>query len=90
MTLLINTAKHYYYTRMTKKLDSPQRSSKAYRSLLKNFLNDKRIKINATLYHKDEFVTDFNGKIELNSFLANQCYLIKNNTTILNKLKYLT
>ena len=75
---------------MTKKLDSPQRSSKAYRSLLKNFLNDKRIKINATLYHKDEFVTDFNEKIELNSFLANQCYLISNNTTILNKLKYLT
>ena len=43
---------------MVKKLESVQRSSKAYRSLLKIFLNDKKIPIIPPPYQKYEFLKD--------------------------------
>ena len=43
------------------------------------------------MFHKDEIVTNFNKKAELfKSIFRNQCSLISNNSTIPNKLEYLT
>ena len=43
------------------------------------------------MFHKDEIVTNFNKKVELfKSIFRNQCSLISNNSTIPNKLEYLT
>ena len=41
-TLLINTAKQNYYSKIIGKLQNSHRSSKAYSSLLKIFLNNKK------------------------------------------------
>ena len=45
LALLINTAKQNYYSKIVEKLQNTQRSSKAYWSLLKIFLNNKKIPI---------------------------------------------
>ena len=79
LALLINTAKQHFYTKIVGKLQNTQRSSKAYWSLHKIFLNNKKISIIPPLYHKNEFVIGFRKKAELfNSFFANQCSLISN------------
>ena len=62
LALLINTAKQNYYSKIVEKLQNTQRSSKAYWSLLRIFLNNKKIPIIPSLYHKNEFVVDFNKK----------------------------
>ena len=73
------------------KLKNTQRSSKAYWSLLKIFLNNKKIPIIPPLYHKNEFVIDFKKNAELfNSCFIDQCSLISNNNELPSKLKYLT
>ena len=42
LALLINTTKQNFYSKIVEKLQNTQRSSKAYWSLLKIFLNDKK------------------------------------------------
>ena len=72
-------------------LQNTQRSSKAYWSLVKIFLNNKKIPIILPLYHKNEFVIDFKKKAELfNSYFADQCSLISNSSELLSELEYLT
>ena len=89
--LLINTAKQNYYSKIVEKLQNTQRSSKAYWSLLKFFLNNKKIPAIPPLYHKNEFPIDFKKKAELfNSFFADQCFLISNSSEIPSKFEYLT
>ena len=91
LTLLINTAMQNYYSKIVEKLQNTQRSSNAYWSLLKIFLNNKKISIIAPHYHKNEFVIDFKKKAEFfNSFLADQCSLISNSSELQSKLEYLT
>ena len=53
LALLINTAKQNFYSKIVEKLQNTQRSSKAYWSLLKIFLNNKKIPIIPPLYHKN-------------------------------------
>ena len=56
---------------MTNKLINTQKSSKAYWSLLKGFLNNKKIPLIPPLFHENRFITDFKEKAELiNSFFA--------------------
>ena len=87
LALLINTAKQNFYSKIVEKLQNTQRSSKAYWSLLKIFLNNKKIPIIPPLYHKNEFVIDFKKKAELfNSFFADQCSLINNSSELPSKL----
>ena len=91
LALLMNTAMQNYYSNMAEKLQNTQRSSKAYWSLLKIFLNNKKIPIIPPLYHKNEFVIDFQKKAEFfNSFFVDQCSLISNSSELPNKLEYLT
>ena len=47
------------------KLSNPETSSKAYWSILKSFVNDKKIPIILPLYHDGSFITDFRQKAEL-------------------------
>ena len=55
---------------MTNKPINTQKSSKAYWSLLKGLLNNKKIHFIPPLFHENRFITDFDEKAELfNSFL---------------------
>ena len=87
----IDSSKHNYYLRMVNKLNSIQKSSKAYWSLLKSFLNNKKIPIIPPILHNNALVTDFKKKAELfNCYFANQCTLINSNSTLLLNVQYLT
>ena len=91
LALLINTAKQNYYSTIVEKLQKTQRSSKAYWSLLKIFINNEKIPLIPPLYHKNEFVIDFKKKTKpFNSFFADQCSLISNSSELLSMLEYLT
>ena len=73
------------------KLQNTQRSSKAYWSLLKIFLNNNKIPIIPALYHKNGIVIDFKKKAELfNSIFADQCSLISDSGELPRKLECLT
>ena len=86
----ISVSKQNYYSRMSAKLTKFHKSSKAYWSLLKTFLNNKKIPLIPPLYHQGDFITNFKIKAELfNSFFASQCSLIKNDSKLLSHLNYL-
>ena len=87
----IDSSKHNYYLRMANKLNSIQKSSKAYWSLLKSFLNNKKIPSIPPILHNNALVTDFLKKAELfNSYFANQSTLINSNSTLPVNVQYLT
>ena len=87
----IDSSKHNYYLRIANKLSSIQKSSKAYWSLLKSFLNNKKTPIIPPILHNNAFVTDFKKKAELfNSYFANQCTLINSNKALPVNVQYLT
>ena len=61
----IDSSKHNYHLKMANKLNSIQKSSKAYWSLSKSFLNNKKIPIIPPILHNNAFATDFKKKLEL-------------------------
>ena len=76
---------------MANKLNSIQKSSNACCSLLKSFLNNKKISIIPPILHNNALATDFKKKAELfNSYFANQCSLINSNSTLPVNVQYLT
>ena len=88
---LIDDSKQKYFLRLTQKLNTIQKSTKAYWTLLKNFLNNRKIPVIPPLFHNNKFVTDFKGKTELfNSFFSDQCSLIKNGSKLPPRLHFLT
>ena len=61
------------------KLSNPKTSSKAYWSILKSFVTNKKNPYHSPLYHNGNFITDFRQKAELfNSFFAEQCSILQN------------
>ena len=81
LNFLIKKSKRKYYSRLTSKLCDIGESSKAYWSILKIFLIDKKIPCIQPLFEINEYITDFKKTAELfNSFFANQCSLTKNNS----------
>ena len=89
--VLIKKSKKNYYSRMASKLTNVQRNSKTYWSLLKRFLNNKKIPQISPLFQENKFVTDFKEKAEFfNEFFAKQCSLIKNSSKPPSHLHYLT
>ena len=65
------------------KLSNPETSSKTYWSILKSFVNDKKIPIIPPLHHNGNFITDFRQKAELfNSFFAEQCSTLQNSSKL--------
>ena len=68
-----------------------RKSPKTYGSLLKLFLNNKKIAIIQTVFHGNKFAIDIKEKAKLfNAFFAKQYSLIDNNTNLSNHLIYLT
>ena len=79
----IDSSKHSYCLTMTTKLSSIQKSSKAYLSLLKSFLSNKKFPIISPILQNNAFATDFEKKAELfNSYFSNQCTLKNSNNTV--------
>ena len=75
----IEASKQKYYCRMTNKLTNAEKRSKAYWSILKRFLNNKKIPLIPPLFYENCFVTNFKEKAELfNSLFADQCSLMSN------------
>ena len=66
LTSTIESAKSQCYSKLSIKLLNPKTSSKADWSILKSFVNDKKIPIIPPLYHNGNFITDF-----LTPFLQN-------------------
>ena len=72
LALLIDTARQNFYSKIVKKFQNTQRSSKTYWSLFKIFLNNNNIPIIPPVYHKNEYVTDFKKNVELFKLFSNQ------------------
>ena len=69
----ISVSKQNYYSRMSTKLTKFNKSLKAYGSLLKTFLNNKKPHLIPPLFLKGDFMTNFKIKTELfNLFFASQ------------------
>ena len=49
--------------KLTKKLNTIQKSTKVYWALLKIFLNNRKIPVIPPLFHNNKFVTDFKEKL---------------------------
>ena len=76
---IIESNKHKYYSRLSKKLADSMASTKSYWSTLQIFLNNKKIPCIPLLKHQNKYVTDFKEKAEIfNSFFAEQFSLMNN------------
>ena len=74
----IDTSKQKYYSKLSSKLTNKNTNSKCYWSILKSFLNNKKIPCIPPLIYNNQFITDFKEKSELfNPFFAKQCSLIE-------------
>ena len=60
---LIDGSKQKYFLRLAQKLNTIQKSTKAYWSLLKIFLNNRKIPVIPLLFHNNKFFTDFKEKL---------------------------
>ena len=89
LNFLIEKSKAKCYSRITSKLSDIGKSSKTYWSIFKSFLIGKKIPCIPPLFENNEYITDFKKKAELfNSFFANQCFLINNNSQLSPTLSY--
>ena len=87
----IEESKEKYYTKLSSRLADPLTSPKTYWSILKTFLNNKKIPCIPPLFHENKFITDFKEKAELfNHFFVNQCSLLSNNSVLPTDLPQLT
>ena len=83
LSSLIKESKSQYYTRSSQKLLDPKTSQKSYWSILKTFLNNKKIPCIPPLLHQDKFVADFKEKASIfNNFFANQYSIVSNNSKL--------
>ena len=83
ITTEISNSKKNYFDNLDEKLCDPKLNRKAYWSILKSFADWKKVPITPPLLINDDFVTNFNEKANwFNDFLANQSFLIKNNSKL--------
>ena len=76
---------------MSQELSNKATSSKAYWSILKTFLNDKKIPCIPPVFHDNKFAIDFREKAELfNTCFAEKCSLPRNNSELPKNLLFLT
>ena len=68
LIFLIEESKNQYYTLLSHKLLHPKTSQKSYWSILKTFLNHKKIPGILPLLHVDKFVTDCKEKANITIF----------------------
>ena len=79
----IEISKERSYSKLSAKLTNNKINPKCYWTILKTFLNNKKIPCIPPLIHNNQFVTDFKEKCELlNSFFEKQCSLIETGSTL--------
>ena len=75
--------KNKYYSKVVKKLLDPSTSPKTYWSILKTFLNNKKIPVIPPIFHDNKHITDFKQKGDIfNSHFSKQCLPLTNNKKI--------
>ena len=80
---LIEKNKKSYYDRLTAKLNNPSTSAKAYWSILKTFVNGKKIPSIPPLFSNGQSVTDFLAKANIfNRFFSQQCTNIVTSSSV--------
>ena len=85
---LIEANMEKYYSRISKRMINPLTSAKTYWSILKPFLNNKKIRCIPPLFNQIRCITKCKDKAKLfNNFFANQCSLI-NNSSVLPSLLF--
>ena len=83
LSSLITNLGNKYYSKVAKKLLDPSTSPKTYCSILKTFLNNKKIPVIPPIFHDNKFITDFKQKAEtFNSHFSKQCTPLINNSKI--------
>ena len=86
---LIDILKQKYFSQTSQKLEIKSINTKCYWSLLKKFLNNKKIPCIPPLYHDDKFVCGFKEKSKIfNNYFAQQCSVINNNSTVPERILY--
>ena len=80
---IIRASKEKFYCKLFTKLANPSTSSKTYWSILKTFVNCKKIPIILPLLVNDNFITNFLEKANwFNEFFSKQCQPLQNNSTL--------
>ena len=81
LNISIKESKEKYYTKLSSRLAESLSSPKKYWSILKAFLNNKKLPCIPPVFHENKFITDFKEKAELfNHFFVNQYSLLINNS----------
>ena len=62
---LIEANKEKYYSRISKRMMNPLTSTKTYWSILKSFLNNKKIPCIPPLFHQNRYITKRKDETEL-------------------------
>ena len=80
---LIEANKKKYYSHISKRMINPLTRTKTYWSVLKSFLNNKKIPFVPPLLYQNRYITKYKDEAELfNNFFANQCSLITNSSVL--------
>ena len=91
LTETVRSSKEKFYCKLSTKLANPSTSSKTYWSILKAFVNGKKIPIFSPLLVNDNFITNFLEKANLfNEFFSKQCQPLQNNSTLPKSNRYHT
>ena len=79
----IEESKQKYYSLLSNRLYDSKKSPKSYWSILKTFLNNKKIPCIPPLLHSGKFIMAFKEKAELfNDLFTMQCSLVNNNSEL--------
>ena len=91
LTNAITNSKSACHRRIPSKLNDPNSAPKADRSILKSFVNNKKIPLIPPILVNDQLVTQFLEKANLyNEFVTQQCNTIESDKTLPNDLAFET
>ena len=91
LTNAITNSKSACHRRIASKLNDPNSAPKADRSILKSFVNNKKIPLIPPILVNDQLVTQFLEKANLyNEFVTQQCNTIESDKTLPNDLAFET
>ena len=81
--LAMEESKDTYYSDLSTKLAKQNSNPKTYWSVLKRFLNNKKIPCILPLFYENKLLTDFSEKAEIfNSYFTKQCSLINSDSSL--------
>ena len=87
---LIASLKNKYYSKVIKRLLDPSASPKTYWSILKTFLNKKKIPVIPAIFYDNKYITNFKQKAEIfNPHLSKQRSRLISNSKIPSECSYL-